>query len=257
MEVARKRGSVSHERAYVAQIYAQVARTHRTGFAQECQVSVILGQPAIVPINGLLQDATDDANNESVGKPQAGRRKRGARPVAPRVAALHYARMNFALIVAAVCLSVLGAGCNSGDPAGAAPSAPAPLCPLPDSGELCTCPGSSVCTGPEWVVFKCLDSGAWEKTDLSCVLGLNCRASADCMAGQACCGDPYTGWWGTQITSSSCQPAPCSSDTVQLCQSAAECVEPGFACGAQDLAYGDGSVLNCSPAPEDAGKDSD
>jgi hypothetical protein len=144
------------------------------------------------------------------------------------------------LIFAAVCISVLGAGCNIGDG-----SRPPPDCPLADSGEACTCPGSSVCTGPDWVEFKCLASGVWEKTDLSCVLGLNCRASADCMAGQACCGDPYTGAWGTQITSSSCQMASCSSDTVQLCKSSAECAQPGYVCGGQDLAYGGGSILSC------------
>jgi hypothetical protein len=144
------------------------------------------------------------------------------------------------------------AACNGSDPAFR--SQPAPFCPLPDSGNPCTCPGSSVCTGPQWVQFKCLDSGAWEKTDLSCVLGLNCRASTDCMSGQACCGDPYTGTWGTQITSSSCQPAPCSSDTVQLCQGSAECVQPGFVCGARDLAFDGGSVLSCTGAVIDAAR---
>ncbi len=124
---------------------------------------------------------------------------------------------------------------------------PAPDCPLPtpDGGELCSCPGTSICPFGQDTWLKCSDSGTWETTDLSCVLGLHCRTSADCMSGQACCGDPYTGSWGTQITSSSCQPAPCSSDTVQLCQSSVECVQPGFVCGAQDEAYGGGSVLSC------------
>jgi hypothetical protein len=148
----------------------------------------------------------------------------------------------------AIPLLVTVAACNSSDPADPR-SQPPPLCSVPDSGEPCACPGSSVCTPPQWVWFNCLDSGAWEKTDLSCELVLNCRASDDCMSGQACCGDPYTGWWGTQITSSSCRPAPCSSDTVQLCQSSTECVQSGFVCGAHDLAYGGGSVLNCSPPP--------
>jgi hypothetical protein len=94
-----------------------------------------------------------------------------------------------------------------------------------------------------------LGDGTWQKTDLSCVLGLHCRASSDCASGQACCGDPYKGWWGTQIYASSCQPAPCSSDTLQLCKDSTECVQPGFACGALDLAYpDDASVLNCSPS---------
>jgi hypothetical protein len=145
--------------------------------------------------------------------------------------------------IAPIFAAVLGAGCSA---SGGAPSAPPPSCGLPGSGQPCTCPGSSVCTLTDSVWFKCLDDGTWQKTDLSCVLGLNCRSSADCASGQACCGDPYTGSWGTQITSSSCQPAPCSSDTVQLCQSSAECVQPGFGCGAQDEAYGGGSVLNCS-----------
>ncbi len=147
-------------------------------------------------------------------------------------------------VVAAVCVSVLGAGGCIG-PDGSGPPGPPPDCGEPDSGEPCTCPGSQACSGPEFVVFTCLGNGAWEKTDLSCVLGLNCRQSADCMQGQVCCADPYTGSWGTQITSSSCKTGQCSSDTVQLCQSSAECVHPGFACGALDEAYGGGSVRNC------------
>ena len=135
-------------------------------------------------------------------------------------------------------------GCNSSDPR----SDPPPNCPPPaaDGGDPCSCPGVSTCPIGQSSWFKCSDNGTWQKTDLSCVLGLNCRASADCKSGQACCGDPYTGTWGTQITSSNCQPAPCSSDTLQLCQSSDECVQPGFVCGAVDLAFDGGSVLNCS-----------
>ena len=97
------------------------------------------------------------------------------------------------------------------------------------------------------VWFKCLDNGAWQKTDLSCALGLHCKASADCMSGQVCCGDPYTGSWGTQITSSSCEPAMCSSDTVQLCQGSGDCVQPGFVCGEPALGVEDsGAVILCS-----------
>jgi hypothetical protein len=168
----------------------------------------------------------------------------------------HRVRMNMSwiAIVLASCISALGAGCNIGDH-----SEPPTPCPLTDSGEPCTCPGASVCPvsqpASQQVQFKCSDDGTWEKTDLSCVLGLNCRASSDCMPGQACCGDPYTGSWGTQITSSSCQPAACSSDTVQLCKSSDECVQPGFVCGASDLAYDGGSVLNCAAgAGIDAGR---
>lgn len=136
------------------------------------------------------------------------------------------------------------AACNSGGSYG--PSDPA-ACPLTDSGQPCTCPGTSVCPAGSSVWFKCLDSGAWEKSDLSCVLGLNCKASADCMSGQACCGEPYTGTWGIQITSSSCEPTPCSSDKVQLCHSSDECVQPGFVCGMPALGVEDsGSVTLCS-----------
>lgn len=152
-----------------------------------------------------------------------------------------------ALVIAAVSLGVFSAGCSSSDPAGgSAASAPAPLCTPPADGQPCTCPGSSACTLSEAVWFTCSDAGIWEKTDRSCVLGLNCRSSADCMSGQACCGDPYTGSWGTQITSSSCQSAPCSSDKLQLCQTSAECADPGLTCTASDLAYGGGSVLTCA-----------
>lgn len=122
---------------------------------------------------------------------------------------------------------------------------PALDCPLTGVGQPCTCPGSSVCPGTGDIWYKCLDSGVWDKTDLSCTLGLHCRTSADCMSGQACCGDAYTGSWGTQIISSSCQPTSCSPYSVQLCNSSAECVQPGFTCGAQDQAYGGGSVSHC------------
>ena len=145
----------------------------------------------------------------------------------------------------ALAVGALGVGCSpGGDPS------PPPFCgPTPDGGGgPCPCPGTSVCSPPQFIQFNCLKDGTWEKTDLSCVLGLHCRATAECASGQACCGDPYTGWWGTQITSSSCKPAPCSSDTLQLCQSSTECVQPGFGCGAVDLAFpADASVLTCSP----------
>src|SRR5258708_4847749 len=126
-----------------------------------------------------------------------------------------------ALVIAAGCAGGLGASCNSDDTAVNYKSRPGPVC-LPDIVP-CTCPGGSVCPADEPVWSKCLEDGSWEKTDLSCVLGLNCRSSADCESGEVCCGDPYTGTWGTQITSSSCRPAQCSSDTVQLCQTSTEC----------------------------------
>src|SRR5580692_8473775 len=120
----------------------------------------------------------------------------------------------FALVLS---VGILGVGCSAigGDPP---LGSPAPDCgPAPDGGVgPCSCPGASVCSPPQYSWVKCSEDGTWQKTDLSCVLGLHCRTSADCMSGQACCGDPYTGWWGTQITSSSCQPASCSSDTLQL-----------------------------------------
>jgi hypothetical protein len=187
----------------------------------------------------------------------------GRLPICPAAAAwraylpIHYLRMNMswvALIFATICISCLGSGCNT-DPGGPFAGHAGPPCSPPDSGEPpdggvpCTCPGSQVCPAPQLVYFQCLDNGTWENTHLSCVLGLHCRASADCMSGQACCGDPYTGSWGTQITSSSCAPAPCWSDTLQLCQSSAECVQPGFVCRASDIAFGGGSVMNCAPPP--------
>jgi hypothetical protein len=142
-------------------------------------------------------------------------------------------------------IGVFALGCNT---ALGPQSEPPPVCSLPDSGAPCTCPGASVCgLEPGAVWFKCLDDGGWEKTDLSCTLGLGCRSSAECDAGQVCCGDPYTGSWGTQITSSSCQAASCSSDTVQLCVSSTECAHGGSSCGMSDLAYDAGSVLQCSP----------
>jgi len=62
----------------------------------------------------------------------------------------------------ALSAALIPAACNRGGD-------PPPVCSLPDSGEACTCPGSSVCTGPGWLWSKCLDDGTWEKTDASCV----------------------------------------------------------------------------------------
>jgi hypothetical protein len=183
------------------------------------------------------------------GSREAGRCIRVAMPMAPRSAALHHVRMKnlswIPLALAALSgISVLCAGCSaSGGGDSPTASEPSPSCgPTPDAGGgPCSCPGASICG------FMCLEDGTWEKNDLSCVLGLHCRASTECASGQACCGDPYTGWWGTQISSSSCQPAPCSSDTLQLCKSSDECVQPGFGCGMVDLAFpADASVLTCA-----------
>jgi hypothetical protein len=122
---------------------------------------------------------------------------------------------------------------------------PSPSCPLTGIGGPCTCPGSSVCPANELVWYRCLDSGVWDITDLSCALGLHCRTSADCSSGEVCCGDASTRSSGTQIISSSCQPTSCSSYSVQLCSSSADCAQPGLTCGAQDPAYGGGSVSHC------------
>lgn len=163
------------------------------------------------------------------------------------IASIHHdpgMRSRTARILAAIYIGGSGAGCSSESQRGGN----APFCPLPDSGEPCTCPGTSVCTGPKWVEFKCLDDGSWLKTHLSCGPA-SCTSSADCMSGQACCGAPYTDSSGTQITSSSCQSAPCSSDTVQICRDSAECVQADFVCGGPDLTYGSESVSSCEERP--------
>jgi hypothetical protein len=151
---------------------------------------------------------------------------------------------------------IIAGGCSgehkSGDPDPAdasetdPPTAhPPPFCPEPGSGEPCTCPGTEMCLWGAPVFSKCLEDGTWEVTDHSCVLGLNCRASTECPSGEACCGEPYTGSWGTQISSSSCRPGPCPLDLLQLCESSTECVQNGFACSEMDLAYGGGMVSSC------------
>jgi len=135
-------------------------------------------------------------------------------------------------------------------PCGGEPSHPAPPNPAcmygGGEGQPCGCPGSSDCPLGQNVSLKCSDSGVWEKTDQSCVLGLNCRASTDCASGQVCCGDPFTGSWGNEITSSSCQVGPCPTDLVQLCRDTGDCAQPGSACGATWSAFDGGSVLGCS-----------
>jgi hypothetical protein len=57
------------------------------------------------------------------------------------------------------------------------------------------------------------------------------------------------------VSASSCQPAPCSTTTegaVQLCQSTAECLQPGFWCGPSLPTSGGDIVMVCDP-PGEAG----
>ena len=155
-------------------------------------------------------------------------------------------------------LALVASGCDGGRASGAPDPAdanetsppgisdhPPPYCSEPDSGAPCTCPDAEVCPWGASVFSKCLKDGTWELTDHSCFLGLNCRVSAECPSGQACCGEPQRGSWGKQIGSSSCRPAPCPSDLLQLCQSSPECVQDGFACSETDLAYGGGTISSC------------
>lgn len=154
--------------------------------------------------------------------------------------------MNRLWIACVIAMGCVGPDSNYVDLEGH--SRPAPDCGEPDSGMACACPGASVCRGPDWLEARCLQDGTWEKTDVSCVLGLNCRTTMDCAEGEVCCGDPNTGSWGTQIANANCRRGSCSSYTVQLCQSASECVQPDFACNEQDSAYGGGNVSSCHRA---------
>jgi hypothetical protein len=112
----------------------------------------------------------------------------------------------------ALVLSVgaLGAGCSAsgGDPGG-----PAPSCgPLPDSGEPCTCPGASVCAGPQDLWFTCQKDGAWVETDASCLSSTT-----------------YTAWYCSPsrgpfpVTDSGADDA---GDDATLCQSPNRCQAP-------------------------------
>jgi hypothetical protein len=64
----------------------------------------------------------------------------------------------------ALLLVVALAACNSNQAEG-----PPPPCPLPDGGERCSCPGTSVqpfgCAQP----FTCLEDGTWAPYDASCL----------------------------------------------------------------------------------------
>ena len=112
---------------------------------------------------------------EGVGQREAGLRKRVAtRP-------LHSARLRFsmwgmnmpwlALILAAACISGVGAGCANGR--GQHPPFP---CALPDGGgeggERCSCPGFSVqlFNPPAGCPpFTCLGDGTWAPYDAACL----------------------------------------------------------------------------------------
>src|ERR1700712_301730 len=126
---------------------------------------------------------------------------------------------------------VVAVGCNSGGDSDSDEalqrrgSHPAPSCTMPDSGVPCDCPGTAVCLEGDPYSSKCLEDGTWELTHHSCELGLKCRVSSDCDSGQACCGEPHTGSWGTQVASSSCWPTSCPSDLLQLCQKYAQCTD--------------------------------
>ncbi len=94
-----------------------------------------------------------------------------------------------------------------------------------DAGLVGTCGAAASCTG----------------------FALSCSYTADCPAGQYCCGD-----LGASPATASCQTS-CSSDENQLCKAAAECPS-GDGCRA--YAFGDG-IKVCLEKLGDGGKSGD
>jgi hypothetical protein len=83
-----------------------------------------------------------------------------------------------------------------------------------------------------------------------------CTSAADCLPGQVCCADGFSSTPDVAITviSSACMPAPCppqADNPGQLCQSTAECAQPGSVCETLVPISG-GSAMTCS-LPEDSG----
>ncbi len=94
------------------------------------------------------------------------RRERVAKhAVARRLTGRHDARMNLAwvaLIFGAVCISVLGAGCDH--------SYPPPFCSPPNGdGGRCSCPGTMAIAFGCDEVFTCRADGTWAPYDGSCL----------------------------------------------------------------------------------------
>lgn len=120
--------------------------------------------------------------------------------------------MESAWLALVLSVGALGMGCSAsgGDPPHG--SSPAPSCgPLPDSGEPCTCPGASVCAGPQYLWFACQKDGAWVETDASCV------------------GPAYTAWYCSPTRG----PSPVTDsgaddpgDDAPVCQSPSHCEAP-------------------------------
>ena len=145
---------------------------------------------------------------------------------------------------------VVAVGCNSDSVSDVAlqrrGSQPHRSCTVPDdSGVPCDCPGEEVCPEGDKYFSTCLEDGTWELTHHACALGLNCRVSSDCAAGQACCGEPHIGSWGTQVASSNCWPTSCPADLLPLCQETAQCTDDGSKCIPTDTAFQGDTVSYC------------
>jgi hypothetical protein len=160
---------------------------------------------------------------------RASRRKRVAtRSVAAFVAAIQHVHMRMsriALILAAVCVVVLGTGCDSGETLG-----PSLHCPLPDGGERCSCPGSAVQPFGCAETFTCLDDGTWAPYDASCLTNV---ATDGATEDAAACAEPQP-----QPQCSSCMGSPA---IVPNCQQGQWVCPPAGPCASPPIDAGDAS----------------
>ncbi len=75
---------------------------------------------------------------------------------------------------------------------------------------------------------------------------VSCMSSTTCVPGDVCCGILLAPGATDFVR---CQPEPCPTSTVQLCQSSAECVQLDSTCGSPVALPDGGSAMICgSPA---------
>ena len=72
---------------------------------------------------------------------------------------------------------------------------------------------------------------------------VSCMSSTTCVPGDVCCG-VLLAPGATDFVR--CQPEPCPTNAVQLCESSAECVQLDFTCGSPVALPDGGSAMICS-----------
>jgi hypothetical protein len=132
-------------------------------------------------------------------------------------------KMSWIALVLAACISVIGTGCDSGETRG--PPSP---CPLPDGGERCSCPGSSIQPFGCAETFTCLDDGTWAPYDASCLTNV---ATDSAVEDATACAAP-------QPQCSSCMGSP---PIVPNCQQGQWVCPPAGPCPSPPIDAGDAS----------------